>query len=264
MDGNEPPAVDVSAALPHVTLFGMTINSVSLDDVFRSVTRQIESRDPGYIVTPNVDHICTFQKSEALRQAYKDAFLTLADGVPVVWASRLLRKRIPQKISGSDLVYWLSEYAAKKGYRLFFLGAAEGVAEDAARCLQRQYPGLQVAGCYSPPIGFEENEEENAKAIAILREAHPDICFLALGSPKQETWAHAHYRQVNVPVIIGVGAALDFAAGRVTRAPKCLQRMGLEWTWRLVQEPRRLAHRYLVKDMAFLALVWREWRRRGK
>lgn len=249
-----------------VKMFGMTISNVTLDEVFEAVTRRIEAHEPGYILTPNVDHICDFQKSEEFRDAYHDGFLVLADGTPVIWASKLLGIPIKEKISGSDLVYSLTEYAAQKGYSIFLFGAAEGIAQRAGEILQERYPALKVAGAYSPPIGFDKDPEMLAESIRVVREAAPDICYVALGAPKQDLWNYRHHKEAGVPVLVGVGASLDFVTGKTKRAPRWMQRVGLEWTWRLGQEPRRLAKRYLIKDMQFLPLLIKEWmqRRRGR
>lgn len=261
-DGQTPRCA--LGGLPTVTMFGMTINNVTLDEVFDAVTRQIEAREPGFILTPNVDHVCDFLANPEFHEAYQNGFLVLADGTPILWAARLLGSPIKQKISGSDLVYWLTEYAARKGYSIFFFGAAEGVAEEAAHILQERYKGLRVAGTYSPPLGFEKDPETDAEAVRIVRDAAPDICYVALGAPKQDLWSYRHYRDTGVPVHIGVGGSLDFVAGRTKRAPVWMQKAGLEWTWRLAQEPRRLARRYLIKDMQFLPLVYREFRDRRR
>jgi N-acetylglucosaminyldiphosphoundecaprenol N-acetyl-beta-D-mannosaminyltransferase len=252
--------------LDTVTLFGMTINNVTLGEVFEAVSRRIEIREPGYILTPNVDHICEFQKSEEFRSAYHDGFLVLADGTPVIWASKLLGKPIKEKISGSDLIYSLTEYAAAQGYSIFLFGAAEGIAQRAGEILQARYPGLKVAGSYSPPLGFEKDPKLLAESIRVVKEAAPDICYVALGSPKQDLWNCHHHKETGVPVLVGVGASLDFVTGKSKRAPRWMQGAGLEWTWRLMLEPRRMAHRYLVKDMQFLPLLIKEWlfRRGGR
>lgn len=252
--------------LETVTLFGMTINNVTLDEVFLEVTRQIETGEPGYILTPNVDHVLEFQENAEFRETYHNGFLVLADGMPILWSSKLLGKPIKQKISGSDLVFWLSEYAAEKGYSIFLMGADEGVAQQAGEVLQKRYPGLKVAGAYSPPMGFDKDPEQVAKAVGMVQDAKPDICYVALGAPKQDLWSFRHHGETRVPVHIGVGISLNFVTGDVKRAPLWMQHGGLEWFWRLLQEPRRLAKRYLVRDMHFLPLVWREYRtgRKGK
>lgn len=252
--------------LDTVSMFGMTINSVTLSEVLETVSRQIESRESGYMLTPNVDHVCEFQESAEFREAYQNCFLVLPDGMPILWAGKLLGRPIKEKISGSDLVYWLSEYAALKGYSIFFFGANEGIAQRASEILKKKYPGLKVAGVYSPPMGFEKDPELVAEAIRIVKDAKPDICYVALGTPKQDLWCYQSHKKTGVPVQVGIGISLNFVTGDVTRAPLWMQRSSLEWVWRLFQEPRRLMKRYLVRDMKFLPLLWREFRlnRKGK
>lgn len=246
-----------------VELFGLRISNLSRAEVFQRIGERIERRAPGIIVTPNVDHICRCHSDETFREAYSAAFLSLPDGMPLMWAAKLLGRPLKEKLSGSDMVPLLSEYAAGHGYSVFFLGAAEGVAAEASQRLCRRYPGLRVTGVYSPPLYFERDERENSRVIALLRDSAPDICFVALGSPRQETWMRGHSVASGVPVMIGVGAGLDFVAGRVRRAPVWMQRFGLEWSWRLCMEPRRLWRRYLIEDSLFLALAWREfWKSR--
>ena len=250
--------------LPSVTLFGMTISNITLEEALCDMQRQITAREPGYIVTPNVDHVIEFKNNPEFRKAYHDAFLVLADGVPILWSSKLLKKPLKQKISGSDLVYWLSEYAAQQGYRVYFMGGAEGVAEEAAGVLQKTYPGLQVAGWCCPPLGFDRDPVKNQDVIDQIRASKADICFVALGAPKQDVWSYRHHQATGVPVHIGVGGSFDFVAGRTRRAPKWMQKHGFEWFWRLMQEPRRLAYRYLVRDTAIIPLIWREWRAKNQ
>lgn len=245
------------------TLFGVTIDRVSLDELLQVVTRQIETGGHGYILTPNVDHICTIQDHAEFREAYRHGLLSVCDGTILMWASALLGAPIREKISGSDLILWLTEYAAQKGYSVFFLGGADGVAQKTAELLQARYPGFHLAGTYSPPMGFETDAAEVERSVEIVRSASPDICFVALGSPKQELWNYRHCNALGVPLLVGVGAAFDFVTGRRIRAPKWVQRAGLEWFWRLVQEPRRLGRRYLISDMRFVPLFLREFFRNG-
>lgn len=244
-----------------VTVFGMTINNVTLDEVLEAIARQIAAREPGFVVTPNVDHVCLFQRNAVFREAYRKAFLVLADGMIVIWASRLCGRPIKCKLSGSDLVYWVTEFAAQRGYSIYFLGAAEGVAAKAAEILQARYPGFRIAGSYSPPFGFDQDPEQAAEVIRRVREANPDICYVAMGAPRQELWNANQVEAMGVPVCMGLGASMDFVAGVVRRAPTWMQQWGLEWAWRLGQEPRRLAKRYLVDDLSFVTIVFREWLR---
>jgi len=166
--------------------------------------------------------------------------MILADGMPLVWASR---GRLPERVAGSDLVPALCERAATKGYRVFLLGAAPGVADEAARRLCARHPTLVIAGTAAPPFR-ELTVQEHADLFEQIRAARPDLMFVAFGQPKGELWVAEHSRALGVPVTAQVGATLDFLAGRVRRAPRWLQRLGLEWAYRLFLEPRRLVSRY--------------------
>lgn len=248
------------SGLETLTLFDMPINNLTLAETLAAMGAHIEQGEQGYAVTPNVDHAVEFSQNADFRQAYHDASFVLADGVPILWAGKLFGKPIKEKISGSDMLYWLTEYAAEKGYSVFLLGAAEGVGEEAARVLQELYPGLKVAGTYSPPMGFEKDPEENQRVIDLIRESGADICYTALGAPKQDLWNWRYHQETGAKLCLGIGASLDFVAGYVKRAPVWMQRVGLEWTWRIMQEPVRMGKRYLIRDAYFLVLLWREWR----
>lgn len=247
--------------LKEVSFLGVTLSQLSFEELCAVVSRRIRDREPGFIVTPNIDHICRNHRDATFREACTKAFLKVADGMPLIWTARLLGKPLPQKLSGSDLVPRLSEYAASQGYSVFYFGAAEGVAAEAARRLKAQYPGLKVAGIHSPPMEFERDSDANREAVRCVRDAAPDICFVALGSPRQEVWIADHCQAMGVPVVLGIGASLDFASGRIRRAPVWMQRSGLEWCWRLCREPRRLWRRYLIEDLLFFVLLAREVRK---
>jgi N-acetylglucosaminyldiphosphoundecaprenol N-acetyl-beta-D-mannosaminyltransferase len=242
----------------------MRINTVDLRAFLQIIDERIAAGEPGYVVTPNVDHVCNFDRDKALMSAYEGGMLVVADSTPLMWAARLLGAPLPQKLSGSDLIYWLCEHAEERGHAIFLLGAAEGVANEAAQNLVRRYPDLRIAGTYSPPNGFERDETALLQIQDTLQSAHAAICFVAFGSPKQEIWMHRYAATCGIPIVIGIGASLDFVAGRVLRAPRVLQRSGLEWAWRLSMEPRRLWRRYLVNDRRFFSLVIAEWWRKRR
>lgn len=246
--------------LETLTLFNMPMNNVTLGETLEAIGRHIDAGEQGYVVTPNVDHVVEYDENPDFRLAYRDATLVLADGMPILWAGRLFGKPIKAKISGSDLIYWLSEYAAQKGYSIFLLGARDGVADLAAKKLVERYPGLKIAGTHSPPLGFEKTAETNRSVIELVRQSGADICFVALGAPKQDLWSWRYHREAGAKLYLGVGASFDFVAGTIQRAPVWMQRTGLEWTWRILQEPSRMAHRYLIRDSKFLLLLFREWR----
>lgn len=208
-----------------------------------------------FIVTPNVDHLVRLRKDTQFREAYGRAALRLADGMPLLWASRLLGTPLKEKISGSDLFLKLCGRAAAKGMRVFLLGGRPDAAARAGEALRRKFPALEIAGTYCPPYGFEGDAGENRKIVRLIKEAKPDILFVGLGAPKQEKWICRHNRACGVPVSIGIGCSFEFTAGLVRRAPVWMQGCGLEWFWRLLMEPGRLWKRYLVDDMLFLRLV---------
>lgn len=214
---------------------------------------------PRYAVTPNAHHIVEINKNRELRRIYEGADLVLPDGVSLLWASRLLGTPLRERVAGSDLFPRLCAAAAEYGYRVFLLGGEPGVASKAAEQLKRRHPGLRIVGFYSPQFGFESCPEENERIVRMTRESRPDILFVALGFPKQELWIYRYARACRVSIAIGVGAAFDFAAGTRRRAPRWMQRVGLEWLFRLLQEPRRLWYRYLVLGPQFALLTVAEF-----
>jgi exopolysaccharide biosynthesis WecB/TagA/CpsF family protein len=218
----------------------------------------IVRKKPALIFTPNVQRFVAANRDASIRQIYRQADLLLPDGMPIYWSSRLLGRGLKARVAGSDLLFTFCERAARNGHRVFFLGAAPGVAAGAAKKLQVKYPGLIVAGTYSPPFGFEADRREIDKIIALLETAEPDLLFLALGFPKEENFLWRNKNLNPVPVSIGVGASFDFAAGRAKRAPRWIQRIGLEWFFRLIQNPRRLWKRYLFSNVYFVYLLAKE------
>ncbi len=251
-----------AAELPDtVILFDIAMANMSFEEACTRIEARVASGEPGYVVTPNVDHVCLCHRSDEFRETYRHAFLRLPDGVPIMWTSRLAGVPLRRKLSGSDLLPRLCARAAEGGFSVFFLGGAPGTADKTAEILTRRHPSLKVAGTDCPNFGFEKDPEALRRTIDRVRSAQPGVCFVALGSPKQELWMMRHYAELEVPVCIGVGATFDFISGRVRRAPAAVQNMGLEWFWRLMQEPRRLWRRYLVHDTIFLKLVWNELRK---
>jgi len=244
--------------LARVRLGGVAFDNVTMGEAIARIDEKVRGRLPSLVVTPNVDHVIRLQSDSEYAGLVRRADLVLADGQPIIWASRLMGRGLKERVAGADLLPRLCGHAAKAGYRVFFLGGDPGAAERARDVLVRRCPGLQVAGTYCPPYGFEKQPEEDAKAVAAVREARPDLLFVALGSPKQERWIAAHMDEMQVPVSIGVGISLSFVAGDIRRAPVWIQRMGLEWLHRLCSEPRRLWRRYILRCPAFFPLVARE------
>jgi len=250
--------------LPQIQLFGMTIDAVSMQTAAERLSLWIAERcrPCRYVVTPNVDHAVLFQEQERLRAAYKDASLVVADGFPLVVASRLLRRPVPERVAGSDLVPALFRQATESDpMNTFLLGAAPGVAERAARQIEQRWPNVRVTDFYSPPLGFERDPNENEKILSRIAAVPVDCLVVGLGAPKQELWVHAHWERIEASVALCAGATIDFLAGEKRRAPKWMQRCGMEWCHRMLTEPRRLVRRYARDAWIFPRLLWHEWRR---
>ena len=248
--------------MERIQLMNTKIDNCSMEEALVAIEQLIHENKNSYVVTPNVDHIVKLEKDEEFREVYKNASLILTDGKPLIWIANLYKTPIKEKISGSDLFPRVCEVAAKKKYKMFFLGAAEGVAAKAAENLAKRFQGLNVVGTYSPPFGFEKDEEELEKIIKMIRGVKPDILIVGLGAPKQEKFIYKYREQLGVPVSLGLGASLDFEAGNVKRAPKWVADHGLEWFYRFLSEPKRLFKRYFIDDTKILMLAWKY--RRGK
>jgi N-acetylglucosaminyldiphosphoundecaprenol N-acetyl-beta-D-mannosaminyltransferase len=245
---------------PPIVLLGVPFDSVTTVQTVGLIEQMVASRQPHHLVTANVDFLVQALHDVELHRILTDAHMVLCDGMPLVWASRLLGNRLPERVAGSDLVPLLIRVAAEQKYRIFFLGGSPESTEKAVENLRVKYPELIIAGYYSPPFAplLEMDHDEICRRV---REAKPDLLFVSFGCPKQEKWIAMHYRSLGVPVAVGVGATIDFLAGTAKRAPRWMQQTGLEWTYRLAQEPRRLVGRY-ARDLAvFSRAIIEQWRR---
>ena len=231
------------------------IDNLTMKETLEAIDLLIKEDKCAYVVTPNVDHIVQLETNKELQDVYKNAALILTDGKPLLWIAKWYGTPIKEKISGSDLFPLLCDMAAKKGYKMFFLGAGEGIAAKAAANLADQYKGLQVVGTYSPPIGFENNSAELEHIETMIRKVSPDILIVGLGCPKQEKFMYHHCKELGVPISLGLGASFDFEAGNIKRAPKWMANHGLEWFFRITQDPKRMANRYLIDDRKILGLA---------
>jgi N-acetylglucosaminyldiphosphoundecaprenol N-acetyl-beta-D-mannosaminyltransferase len=218
----------------------------------------VASGRPHYLATANVDFTVQALEDEELRRILFDAHLVVCDGTPLLWASRWLGHRLPERVAGSDLVPILIRLAAQKGHRIYFLGGRPDVTERAIANITRDFPGLNVVGADSPPFA-PLHKMDHAKIGAKIKAAKPDMLFVSFGCPKQEKWIAMNYRALGVPVCVGVGATIDFLAGEMKRAPVWMQRCGLEWLFRLLQEPRRLFQRYVKDFWVFGRGLCRQW-----
>lgn len=247
-----------------VEMFGIAFDRLRMEQAVAQLLVWLREpeRHCQYVVTPNVDHVVLYQESAALRQAYSSAGLVLADGAPVVAASQLLGRPLPERVAGSDLVPQLFTEAVFQctELRVYLLGGAPGVGDRAAERIESLWPGIQVVGVASPPLGFETDAELNAELVADINGCQPDLLLIGLGAPKQELWVYRHQAELHVPVALCIGATIDFLAGQRTRAPRWMRRVGLEWLFRVLLEPRRLARRYARDAWLFPRLFLREWR----
>jgi N-acetylglucosaminyldiphosphoundecaprenol N-acetyl-beta-D-mannosaminyltransferase len=243
---------------------GLPIDPLTLTAAVSAIEELVLAGEGGTVFTPNVDHVVEFQDNAALREAYEAASLSLVDGMPVVWASHVFAKvPLPEKVSGSDLVMPVLRAAAARGLRVFLLGGGEGVADRAKAELEQMLPGIQIVGTMAPRVDMREPPERRANIREAVKRAAPDLVLVAFGAPKQELWMHESRAFLAPAVMLGIGAALDFIAGTLPRAPRWISESGLEWLYRLAREPLRLWRRYLVRDPRFLWILLRDATRRG-
>ncbi len=243
-----------------VNICGVWIDNCSMSEAVERVESFVSGREHAYVVTPNVDHIVRLQWDQDFRRIYEKASLVVADGTPVLWAARYLGTPLKEKVSGSDLVPEICAMAAQKQCTLFFLGGREGAATRTKAILEKKHPRIRIVGAYSPPMGFEKKEAECQKILEMLKQASPNILFVGLGAPKQEKWLYQNIDRLPPLVGIGIGVTFEFMSKMVWRAPVWMQRVGLEWFWRLINEPRRLWKRYLLDDPKFFWYVWKQKR----
>jgi len=245
-------------AASRVPVGQLWVDRVDMTGALGAIVRLVEEGHGGAVFTPNVDHVVLASEHAAFRRAYAAADLSLADGMPIVWASRLLGQPVPEKLSGSDLVGPLMALSAARGWGVYLLGGAEGVAQKAAVALAKLHARLRVVGVASPRVDLAEPAPRRAHVLEAIRLAAPDIVLVCLGAPKQELWIHESTLALCPAVLLGVGASIDFLAGTARRAPRWVSSAGLEWAYRLAREPRRLWRRYLVHDRKFLGIVARD------
>ena len=241
--------------MARIKFMNTNIDNLTMAETLHEIDKLIQKKNCSYVVTPNVDHIVRLEKDEELQKAYKNASLILTDGKPLIWISKWYKTPIKETVSGSDLFPRVCQLAANKNYTMYLLGAAEGVADTAARNLMKKYPGLNIVGTYSPPFGFEKNEQEMNKIKTQIQDVHPDILIVGLGCPKQEKFMYYHCKELGVPISFGLGASIDFEAGNIKRAPKWMSNHGLEWLYRFSKEPKRLFKRYFVDDLKIIQVA---------
>lgn len=233
------------------------IDNVTKEEAISHIENFIIERKFGHVITPNVDQIIRIEKNSYFKEICNNAELLLTDGTPLLWIAKWYKKPIKEKICGSDLVPELCSLAAEKGYSIFLLGAAEGVAAKAAENLKRKNPGLKIAGTYSPPYGFENNQEEIEHINTLLYKSKADLLFVGLGVPKQDIFIYQNMNKYQIPMSFSIGATIDFEAGVQKRAPRWINKIGMEWAYRLLSNPRRMFKRYIIDDMQIFRLAWK-------
>lgn len=248
-------ARESQAAIGSFSVLGVRVNGTQIPGVVNQMEQWIEERGPCRMIAVTGMHgVMEAQHDAGFRKVLKDADAVVPDGMPLVWLGRLRRFPLRRRVYGPELMQTFCERTAAKGYRHFLYGGIPGQAERLAEILLKKNPGLQIAGTYSPPFRPLTAEEDSA-VITAINEASPDVLWVGLGTPKQEKWMHEHREKLRVPILVGVGAAFDIHAGTKSQAPGWMQEHGLEWLFRLLQEPRRLWKRYLVYGSEFVVRV---------
>ena len=238
-----------------VTLFGCNIDNVSMEETLERVEGFVRSGRPHQHVVVNVDKLVKASRDADLRRIINECDLVNVDGMPVVWASRLLGKPLKERVAGIDLFEALMRRAAQKGWRVFLLGARPDVVREVAATYAGRYPGLVLAGVHD---GYWQGGDAEAQVVRQVRESRADLLFVAISSPKKEQFLGLYQAEMRIPFAMGVGGSFDVVIGRVKRAPAWMQVAGLEWFYRFLQEPRRMFRRYFIDDMAFLWLLIKE------
>jgi N-acetylglucosaminyldiphosphoundecaprenol N-acetyl-beta-D-mannosaminyltransferase len=228
-----------------VAVLGVPFDNVTMHEAMDVIEEKID--EPGYhqVATANVDFVIHAIADPELQEMLCSCDLIVPDGMPIVWASRLMGSKLKERVAGIDLVSRVAELAARRGYGMYLLGASERSSRKACEALLERFPTLRIVGRYSPPVS-SLSEMDHEMILSRIELAQPHILLVAMGHPKQERWLAMHRHRLKVPLCMGVGASLDFLAGTVSRAPLWMQSAGLEWFYRAAQEPRRLAQRYVV------------------
>jgi N-acetylglucosaminyldiphosphoundecaprenol N-acetyl-beta-D-mannosaminyltransferase len=237
------------------SVLGTRVNAVQIPDVIAQMQDWIARRDScRYIAVTGMHGVTEAKHDPQLRAALQSASLVVPDGMPLVWLGRKHGFALPRRVYGPELMlrFWQETPSAR--YRHFFYGGALGVAEALSTKFTRQFPGHQIAGTFSPPYR-NLTPDEDREICSVINDSNPDIVWVGLGTPKQERWMRDHQNRLTAPVFVGVGAAFDFHAGRKRSAPAWMGDHGLEWLFRLAQEPRRLWRRYLLRGSEFAALA---------
>lgn len=241
-----------------IPFMGIYIDNMDANEIFDHVVECVEKKTPVHIVGVNVDQIVTVNKNATSMKIFHNAELVFVDGKPIQWMCSLLGRKVKARITGPDLMEYICKKGAAMGLNIYLLGAGPGVAMRCGEILEQKYPGIHAVGYYSPPFGFQNDQEEMKKINNMLKESGADLLFVGMGSPKQDIFIYENMAQYCIPVSFSMGAALDFIAGNVKRAPRWMVHCGFEWLHRISQNPKRLWRRYLVTDMVIIPMFIKE------
>ncbi|MGB6091537.1 MAG: WecB/TagA/CpsF family glycosyltransferase, partial [Candidatus Binataceae bacterium] len=251
----------VRNVISRANILGVGVSAINLPIALDTIEDWIARREPNYVCVTGVHGVMESHRSSELREIHNRAGLVTPDGMPLVWLSRLMGFPEVARVYGPDLMLAICERSIARGWRHFLYGGAPGVPELLGRKLSEQFAGIEIAGMYSPPFR-PLSATEDQDIVGRINDSGADIVWVGLSTPKQERWMAAHRAALNVPVLVGCGAAFDFHAGLKAQAPRWIQRSGLEWMFRLLSEPRRLGPRYLVNNPLFVGLIIRQLLRR--
>ncbi|WNB92502.1 WecB/TagA/CpsF family glycosyltransferase [Bacillus sp. NEB1478] len=239
-------------------IFNINFNRITLKELIEEINNKVKNNKRIHIHTANVDHVVLANKNLKFKKVIEDADIVVADGMPIVWSSKLIKNSIPERVTGVDLSYEICGKSNEYDFKIFLLGAAEGIAEKAKRNLLSKFPDLKIVDLYSPSPEELLSIERNDEILMRINSSGANILLVSLGTPKQEYWINENKEKLITNVNIGVGATIDFMAGEIDRAPLLLRNIGLEWFYRLLREPKRLFKRYIVNDSYFLIIILKE------
>jgi len=251
------------AEINRIAIGHALVDNCSASQACAAIVRHAKAHGkPAYVTTANAQHVVLLDRDPRFRMIYSQADLIVPDGMSLLLAARLYRRSLQQRVTGVDMFRALCGLAAEEGLHVFLLGGRPGSADLAAALLKNQYPTLRLT-TYCPPMGFDKSAAGLKQTADAVRDAKPDLLFVALGAPKQEYWIYEHGLELSVPVSMGVGGTFELVAGLLPRAPQWMQNLGCEWVHRLVLEPRRMWRRYLIGNLEFAAIVGRQCVRRA-
>lgn len=236
--------------IPRCDVLGVQVSAVNMTIALELIDEWISSRTRTYVCITGVHGVMESQRDEQLKRIHNQAGMVTPDGMPMVWINRLRGNSHVSRVYGPDLMLQVCQQGVEKGYRHFFYGAGPGVAQQLSQRLAERFPGIQIVGMYTPPFR-QLTDEEDRQIVSMINQSGADIVWVGLSTPKQERWMAAHLGKIHAPVMIGVGAAFDFLAGNKRQAPRWIQKIGMEWFYRLCCEPRRLWKRYLTNNPLF-------------